>query len=76
MDELDAKIREALAQEDNALEEATRTEAGAWELFFSTMKGRNRFLGWLVSFWIFVFYRLGNINHVNVFFIVEKVIFT
>ena len=55
MDELDAKIREALAQEDNALEEATRTEAGAWELFFSTMKGRNRFLGWLVSFWVFVF---------------------
>ncbi len=55
MNDLDAKIREALEREDNALEEVTRTEAGVWELFFSTMKGRNRFFGFLVNFWILVF---------------------
>lgn len=55
MKDLDAKIREALEQEDNALEEATRAEASTWELFSSTMKGRNRFLGMLVHFWILVF---------------------
>lgn len=55
MNDLDAKIREALEREDNALEEVTRTEAGTWELYFSTMKGRNRLYGFLVNFWFLVF---------------------
>lgn len=55
MNNLDARIREALEQEDNAMEEATRAEAGVWELYFSTMKGRNRVFGLLVNFWFVVF---------------------
>ncbi len=55
MNDLDARIREALSQDDNVLQEATRTEAGVWELFFSTMRGRNRFFGIMVNIWIFVF---------------------
>lgn len=55
MNDLDARIREALAQEDNALEAATRTEAGIPELYLSTMQGRNRLWGLFINFWIFVF---------------------
>ena len=55
MNDLDARIREALEREDNSLDNVTLTEASVWELFFSTMKGRNRIFGFLVNFWFLVF---------------------
>jgi len=55
VNDLDARIREALEREDNSLDNVTLTEASVWELFFSTMKGRNRIFGFLVNFWFLVF---------------------